>query len=46
MNLVSVESPFALTAAVISSSLPCLTIFIFALVGLLLPGMMLKKQSV
>ena len=46
MNLVSVESPFTLTAAVISSSLPCLTIFIFALVGLLLPGMMLKKQSV
>ena len=46
MNLVSVESPFALTATVISSSLPCLTIFIFALVGLLLPGMMLKKQSV
>ena len=28
------------------ASLPCLTIFIFALVGLLLPGMMLKKQSV
>ena len=46
MNLVSVESPFALTAAVISSSLPCLTIFIFGFVGLLLPGMMLKKQSV
>ena len=46
MNLVSVESPFALTAAVISSSLPCLTIFLFALFGLLLPGMMLKKQSV
>ena len=45
-HLVSVESPFTLTAAVISSSLPCLTIFIFALVGLLLPGMMLKKQSV
>ena len=46
MNLVSVESPFALTAAVISSSLPCLTIFLFALFGLLLPGMMLKKQRV
>ena len=46
MNLVSVESPFALTAAVISSSLPCITIFIFGFVGLLLPGMMLKKQSV
>ena len=46
MNLAFVESPFALTAAVISSSLPCLTIFIFGLVGLLLPGMMLKKQSV
>ena len=28
------------------SSLPCLTIFIFGCVGLLLPGMMLKKQSV
>ena len=46
MNLVFVESPFALTAAVISSSLPCITIFIFGFVGLLLPGMMLKKQSV
>ena len=33
------------TAAVVAS-LPCLTIFIFAFVGLLLPGMMLKKQSV
>ena len=31
--------------AVFIASLPCLTIFIFALVGLLLPGMMLKKQS-
>lgn len=36
---------FTLTAAGINASLPCLTIFIFALVGLLLPGMMLKKQS-
>ena len=26
------------------ASMPCLTIFVFALVGLLLPGMMLKKQ--
>ena len=46
MNLAFVESPSTLTAAAINSSLPCLTIFIFALVGLLLPGMMLKKQSV
>jgi len=46
MNLVLVESPLPLTAAAISSSLPCITIFLFALVGLLLPGMMLKKQSV
>ena len=45
MNLVLVESPFPLTAAAISSSLPCITIFLFALVGLLLPGMMLKKQN-
>ena len=35
----------SLTAAAVNASLPCLTIFIFALVGLLLPGMMLKKQS-
>ena len=34
------------TTAVVVASLPCLTIFIFAFVGLLLPGMMLKKQSV
>ena len=46
MNLAFVESPSPLTAAAINSSLPCLTIFIFALVGLLLPGMMLKKQNV
>ena len=32
--------------SVFMSSLPCLTIFIFGFVGLLLPGMMLKKQSV
>ena len=32
--------------SVFMSSLPCLTIFIFGCVGLLLPGMMLKKQSV
>lgn len=31
---------------VFMSSLPCLTIFIFGFVGLLLPGTMLKKQSV
>ena len=31
--------------SVFMSSLPCLTIFIFGFVGLLLPGMMLKKQS-
>ena len=46
INLVLAESPLTLTAAAINSSLPCLTILIFALVGLLLPGMMLKKQSV
>ena len=45
MRFVSMDSPFAITAAAISSSLPCITIFIFALVGLLLPGMMVKKQS-
>lgn len=33
-------------ASVFMSTLPCLTVFIFSLVGLLLPGMMLKKQSV
>ena len=32
--------------SVFMSSLPCLTIFIFGFVGLLLPGMMLKKESV
>ena len=32
-------------ATVFMSTLPCITIFIFALVGLLLPGMMLKNQS-
>ena len=31
--------------AAIASTLPCLTIFIFALVGLMLPGLMLKKQK-
>ena len=31
---------------VFMSSLPCITIFIFGCVGLLLPGMMLKKESV
>jgi hypothetical protein len=45
LALLDSNSAFALTAAGISSSLPCLTIFIFALVGLLLPGMMLKKQN-
>ena len=45
LALLDSNSTFALTAAGISSSLPCLTIFIFALVGLLLPGMMLKKQN-
>ena len=39
-----VTSDVALTAAAVNASLPCLTIFIFGLVGLLLPGMMLKKQ--
>ena len=43
--LMHFESPSSLTAAAVNSSLPCLTIFIFALVGLLLPGLMLKKQS-
>ena len=33
-------------ATVFMSTLPCITIFIFGFVGLLLPGMMLKKQSV
>ena len=32
-------------ATVFMSTLPCLTVFIFSLVGLLLPGMMLKKQT-
>ena len=45
LALLDSNSAFTLTAAGISSSLPCLTIFIFALVGLLLPGMMLKKQN-
>ena len=45
LALLDSNSAFALAAAGISSSLPCLTIFIFALVGLLLPGMMLKKQN-
>ena len=34
-----------MTLAAVNSSLPCLTIFIFGLVGLLLPGMKLKNQS-
>lgn len=46
LALLDSNSAFTLTAAGISSSLPCLTIFIFALVGLLLPGMMLKKQNI
>ena len=33
-------------ASVFMSTLPCITIFIFGFVGLLLPGMMLNKQSV
>lgn len=33
-------------ATVFMSTLPCITIFIFGFVGLLLPGIMLKKQSV
>ena len=33
-------------ASVFMSTLPCVTIFIFGFVGLLLPGMMLKKQAV
>ena len=45
LALLDSNSTFTLTAVGISSSLPCLTIFIFALVGLLLPGMMLKKQN-
>ena len=32
-------------ASVFMSTLPCVTIFIFGFVGLLLPGMMLKKQA-
>ena len=32
-------------ASVFMSTLPCITIFIFGFVGLLLPGMMLKKQT-
>ena len=32
-------------ASVLMSTLPCITIFVFGLVGLLLPGMMLKKQT-
>ena len=32
------------TAHAIGASLPCLTVFLFALVGLMLPGLMLKKQ--
>ena len=41
-----VTSDVALTAAAVNASMPCITIFIFGLVGLLLPGMMVKKQSV
>jgi hypothetical protein len=32
-------------ASVFLSTLPCLTVFIFSLVGLLLPGLLLKKQT-
>ena len=46
MKLVTSDAPTALFAAAVNSSMPCITIFIFGLVGLLLPGMMLKKQSV
>ncbi len=43
--LLTGQPPYALTAAAIASTLPCLTIFIFALFGLLLPGLMLKRQK-
>jgi len=44
-TFISDGSSYSLTAAAVNASLPCITIFIFALVGLLLPGMMLKNQS-
>ncbi|MBQ7180179.1 MAG: hypothetical protein IJR87_02670 [Bacteroidaceae bacterium] len=43
--LMRFESPDNLTALAVVSSLPCITIFIFGLVGLLLPGLKLKNQS-
>lgn len=45
MRLVTSDVPLTLIASAINASIPCLTIFIFALIGLMLPGLMLKKQS-
>ena len=39
------EPHLSLSAAAGATMLPCLTIFILALVGLMLPGLMLKKQK-
>ena len=39
------EPHLSLSAAAGATMLPCLTIFIFALVGLMLPGLMLKRQK-
>ena len=43
--LLSGESHLSLYAAAIATMMPCLTIFIFALFGLMLPGLMIKKQK-
>ena len=43
--LLSDQPHLSLHAAAAATMLPCLTIFVFALVGLMLPGLMLKKQK-
>ena len=44
-TIVQLLPHYSLYAAAIATTLPCLTIFVFALVGLMLPGLMIKKQK-
>ncbi|MBO4451061.1 MAG: hypothetical protein J5770_01435 [Bacteroidaceae bacterium] len=43
--MLSGEPHLSLSAHAATTMLPCLTIFVFALVGLMLPGLMLKRQK-
>ena len=43
--MLSGQPHLSLHAAAAATILPCLTIFVFALVGLMLPGLMIKKQK-